>query len=378
MALRGHGAFRGQRKGAIDGGRIWWVVRDYRQVVSSGIWEDIKKATHGAWIDKSEQQMSVTLPGGGSISVMSADNPESLRGAGLDGLIGDEMAFTAPEVWRERLRPALADRKGWAAIITTPNGQNWFWKSFLKWKRDPEWECWQRPSSDNPLLTAEELASIKRELGPIRYAQEIEALATESEGVLWPGSYFEDEVIYSSDFPQTFEMSSLYLDPSIGNESKQGDYSAIIFAGLRNGRIWVRADLEKRPPGKIVQDFYEMWLRFNPTLAGIETNGFQSVLLPLLQNYAQSNGLPVIPIVPVVNSERKGVRIQRLDPYLASGEIKIYPDRGGELLVEQMQMFPVKEYHDDGPDGLEGAVRLLSMIQQAELRGEPQEEYVTT
>jgi predicted phage terminase large subunit-like protein len=321
------------------------------------------------------------LPGGGSVTVLSADNPDGLRGAGLDGLFFDEGAFAAPEVWRERLRPALADKQGWAALGSTPNGRNWYWKGFNDWKRDPSWACFHRPSRDNPLLTSEELESIKREIGPRRFAQEMEALATESEGVLWPGCYFEDEVIYADPkiWPQSFEMSTLYLDPSIGRESKTGDYSAIIFAGLRNGKLWVRADIEKRPPGDMVRDFYGMWLRFNPTASGIETNGFQQVLLPLLQQYGQQHELPLLPITPVVNTENKGVRIQRLDPYLASGEIKIFRDRGGELLVEQMQMFPAKEYHDDGPDALEGAVRLMAGVQSWEIRNENEsyEEYAT-
>jgi hypothetical protein len=48
MCLRGHGSFKGQFKGAINGGNIWWVAPDYTQIESSRIWEDLKKATCNA------------------------------------------------------------------------------------------------------------------------------------------------------------------------------------------------------------------------------------------------------------------------------------------------------------------------------------------
>ena len=374
--LRGHGSYRGQFKGAIDGGNIWWVAPSYPQIEASKIWEDLKKACCNGWKSKSEQPRRIVFPSGGSITVLTAENPDSLRGAGLDGAVIDEAAFTAPEVWRERIRPALADKQGWAILPSTPNGKNWFWKQFTDKKSDPEWEVFHRPSSDNPLLSAEELESVKKEIGPRRYAQEMEAKATESSGVMWPGSYFEDH-IWADDWPDAFEMSTLYLDPSIGKESKQGDYSGIIFTGLSRGMLWIDADLEKRPPGDMARDFYRMHGRYNPTASGVEANGFQSVLLPLFDQYAELNNLAPIAITPINNFENKGVRIQRLDPYLAQKKLKIRRNTGGELLVEQMQMFPEKDYHDDGPDALEGGIRLMSLVQSRAMLDDSPERIVT-
>ena len=61
----------------------------------------------------------------------------------------------------------------------------------------------------------------------------------------------------------------------------------------------------------------------------------------------------------VHNRENKMVRIQRIDPYLANGQIKIRRSAMGEVLVDQMMMFPLAGYHDDGPDALEMAIRLI-------------------
>ncbi len=76
--------------------------------------------------DPSESERLIVLPGGGEFQVKSADNPDSLRGAGLDGVVVDEAAYVKEEAWTEALRPALSDRRGWAMFISSPNGYNWF------------------------------------------------------------------------------------------------------------------------------------------------------------------------------------------------------------------------------------------------------------
>ena len=72
----------------------------------------------------SETHRRVTLPGGGVLQVRSADDPDSLRGEGLDFLVMDEAAYIKEDAWIEALRPALSDRKGSALFISTPAGRN--------------------------------------------------------------------------------------------------------------------------------------------------------------------------------------------------------------------------------------------------------------
>ena len=54
-----------------------------------------------------------------------ADDPDALRGVGLDGVVLDEAAFMKEEAWVNGIRPALSDRQGWAMFLTTPCGMNW-------------------------------------------------------------------------------------------------------------------------------------------------------------------------------------------------------------------------------------------------------------
>lgn len=77
-----------------------------------------------------------TQPGATKIAVSefrgkSADRPDNLRGATLDFVIVDEAAMIPFHVWSEAIEPTLSVRDGWALIISTPKGLNWFYELFL-------------------------------------------------------------------------------------------------------------------------------------------------------------------------------------------------------------------------------------------------------
>lgn len=67
---------------------------------------------------------------GGQIIFRSLDNPDNVRGHTADGVVIDEAADVSPVAWHESLRPMLIDTGGWAWIIGTPKGLNWFHEGF--------------------------------------------------------------------------------------------------------------------------------------------------------------------------------------------------------------------------------------------------------
>jgi hypothetical protein len=116
---------------ALRGGRAWWVAPSYKMAfVGWRLVTQLALQVPGSEIRKADQL--VMLPGGGSVQVRSADNPQSLRGEGLDFLVMDECAFIPEAAWTEALRPALSDRLGRALFISTPKGRNWFWRLFVR------------------------------------------------------------------------------------------------------------------------------------------------------------------------------------------------------------------------------------------------------
>lgn len=159
--------------GAIHGARIWWIAPIYKQAL--GVWDLLKAALRTVGT-VSEAEWRITLPNGGWVQVRSGDNPDTLRGTGLDGCVLDEAAMMPPELWSQVIRPSLADRKGWCIFASTPRGaQNWFHDVYTSAADNPEWERWHLRTEDNPRIPPEELAAMRADMSEQEAAQELDA-----------------------------------------------------------------------------------------------------------------------------------------------------------------------------------------------------------
>lgn len=362
--LLGHGSRRGSLCGAIDGGMIWWVAPTYG--IATEIWNQVKRSTQDAWIDKSETERRVVLPGGGSVSIKSADNPDAMRGVGLDGLVIDEAAFVEERAWKEVLRPTLADKQGWAMLIGTPNGCNWLFNLFEESLQSLDWGRWQLPTAENPVVTPAELESLRNTMGDREFSQEHMAQFVDVKGAEFSGAYFGDS-IWFDDWPtiQDVQYRVMALDPSKG-KTNRSDYSAYIMLALhRNGTMYVDADLQRRDVWQIVRDGIEIAKWFQPHAFGVEVNQFQEMFIRPFAEQGLAAGI-ILPIHGITNTLDKKVRIRStLTPFLARGEIKFRRgSQGAKLLVEQLRLFPIQKFNDDGPDALEMAVSLTRHVFQ--------------
>jgi phage terminase large subunit len=121
-----------------------------------------------------ESELRADLPGGGRIRLYGADNPERLRGLYFDGVVLDEFGDMDPRAWSEVIRPALADRQGWAVFIGTPRGQNHFAQLWRTARQTTDWYALALRASETGLLGATELADARRAMTEEQYAQEFE------------------------------------------------------------------------------------------------------------------------------------------------------------------------------------------------------------
>jgi hypothetical protein len=133
-----------------------------------------------------ESELRADYPNGGQVRLYGADNADALRGIYLDGVVLDEFADMDPRVWPEVIRPALADRQGWAVFIGTPKGRNAFWRiaqqslgidpdtKLLKPELAKDWFPLTLKASETGILPASELELAKRDLSDDQYAQEFE------------------------------------------------------------------------------------------------------------------------------------------------------------------------------------------------------------
>lgn len=168
---------------AAQGGRAWWIAPTYK--TSEVGWRPLRRigAQAGAELRKADRQ--IFFPGGGEVAVRSADNPDSLRGEGLDFLVMDECAYIRERAWTEALRPALSDRQGRAMFISTPAGRNWFWRLYQRAATDSEWAAWSFPTSANPYIEPGEIEAARAMLPEQTFRQEYLAEFIEDAGLVF-------------------------------------------------------------------------------------------------------------------------------------------------------------------------------------------------
>tara|TARA_Y100001937_G_scaffold27850_1_gene40155 strand:- start:231 stop:1325 length:1095 start_codon:yes stop_codon:yes gene_type:complete len=121
-----------------------------------------------------ETELRCDLPTGARISLLGAENPDSLRGIYLDGCVMDEVADMPENVFPEVLRPALSDRKGFCIFLGTPKGHNAFYEKYEEAVANDDWLAAVYRASETGILDQEELDAAKVMMSSDQYAQEFE------------------------------------------------------------------------------------------------------------------------------------------------------------------------------------------------------------
>jgi hypothetical protein len=125
-------------------------------------------------VDVNESELSVKFAHNGAvIRLFGADNADALRGLRLDGVVIDEVAQVAPEVWEQIIQPMLADRKGWAWFIGTPDGVNLFSELYYGAQKDPaNWHTAVYTVYDTGAIDPEEVERLRKTMNPVAFARE--------------------------------------------------------------------------------------------------------------------------------------------------------------------------------------------------------------
>jgi phage terminase large subunit len=121
-----------------------------------------------------QAELRVDLLNGSRITLFGADNPDALRGPFFDGAVLDEYADIAPSLFKQIVRPALADRGGFAIVLGTIKGRNQLWELYKEKLNDPEWYTTLLKASKTGVIPAAELDDARRLMTPEAYAAEFE------------------------------------------------------------------------------------------------------------------------------------------------------------------------------------------------------------
>jgi len=358
----GHGPIEGgapKFRGAAHGARIWWVAPTF--AIASKIWRDLKAALSnwGGQLEKDEVGRRIEFPGGGSITVKSAHDPEGLRGDGLDGIVIDEAAFCHVDTWTLTLRPTLADREGWAILISTPKGMNWFYEEWKLEKTDPTYKSWQRPTSDNPTISAAELERMKAKMGAYAWARECLAQFEVSAGGMFRREWFksftlEDELVVP-EIGVAVRRSSLVVfttaDLAFATKS-WADYTVVSTWGLApDGRLFLLDVFRgKFETPQLVPLLTRITARERSTSLWLEAAG------PLVRVNAEAREA-MLPVREVEVHKDKTTRATPAAAAVENGRIFLLRDALWRKDVEdELCAFPDPSCHDDIVDTFSLAV----------------------
>jgi len=160
--------------------RYAYVAPLYRQAKQIA-WDYLKEFTRVVpGIRFNESDLRVDFPSGARIQLFGADAPDSMRGIYLDGVVLDEYADMPARVFTEILRPALADRAGWALFIGSAKGNTSFHELYERVKDDENWFVRVYKASETGVIHPSELDDAKSLMDEDEYNQEFECSWTAS------------------------------------------------------------------------------------------------------------------------------------------------------------------------------------------------------
>lgn len=143
-------------------------------------WDLLKgyvKDIPGVEVNESELRVDIPRPATRDrvrIMLLGAENPQSILGMYLDGVVFDEYGDMNPIVWTQIVRPLLSDREGWALFIGTPKGQNHFFKLYEQSLTLPGWQGFMFKASETGIIPLSELEQNRAVMSESEYEQEFE------------------------------------------------------------------------------------------------------------------------------------------------------------------------------------------------------------
>lgn len=343
---------------APEGSAVLYVaptLGQARQIAWDALLEQGREVIKAAHVN----QMDVTLITGRKIHIRSGENKDALRGLKLHFAVVDEAAFVPEEVFTKIIRPALADLKGEAVIISTPEGRNHFYEWFKLGKEgtNPEWKSWHLTTRDNPTIPPEEIEEARKTLSTFVFKQEFEANFNNAGQEI-----FKEEWLKKGKEPQygsyviAIDLAGFEeVGKNPGAVKSRLDESAIAIVKVTDeGDWWVKEILHgrwdiKETAAKILVAIKE----YQPIAVGIERGALKNAVLPFLNDLMRKNNTYAHITDLTHGNKRKQDRIAwALQGRLEHGRITFNEEENWQEAWDQISMFPTAGLHDDLVDAL--------------------------
>jgi predicted phage terminase large subunit-like protein len=350
---------------------VWVVTKDFPTGLPALVWfrEVLNMAglTHGVEYKENRGNHWFEFANGSFVHFRSAEDPESLRGAGLDIMWYDEAAFIPSKRPWEVSRPALSDKLGLFWSTTTPDGKNWLYKEF--WKPEaiesPDQLRVEYRSIDNPAFPREEWEELLVTYHPMLFRQEYMASFDSMAGKELHGDWLKYYTVDELPRKSPEEGRAIDLDVYIGMDpavslADEADRCAIAVIGVTKDKTQAYLlDMfaDRIPFPEQIEKIEELAVSWKPMFIAVESVAYQ---LAFSQQALRIPGF--LPIVPMLATGKKHIRILSMAPLFRTGRIKIQKTHY-DFINEWIDYDSTRSNPDDDClDAVEIALRMAGAI----------------
>lgn len=207
--------------------RFAYIAPTYKQAKDLA-WDLIKYyARTIPGVSFNESELRVDYPNGSRIRLYGADNPDSLRGISLWGVVFDEYSQQPSNIFTEIIRPALSDHRGYAIWIGTPKGKNEFYKLYQYGLNNVGWLSVLLTVDDTGIIPQDELIDARRLMSEDEYNQEFMcSFETSVKGAVYAdewGDLVKQQRLITIPYDETLPTYSAW-DFGIGDATAVGIY----------------------------------------------------------------------------------------------------------------------------------------------------------
>jgi predicted phage terminase large subunit-like protein len=342
---------------------VWVLSKDYKTGTAAriGIRTALKETglKYGTDYKENKGDKFIEFSNDSFLEFKTADDPQSLRGAGLHILWIDEAGFiTSSEAW-EVVSPSLADNLGALITTTTPLGKNWYYQEWWTGEalNDPDISRVEYMSIENPHFPQKEWVNQQRRTHPLIFKREYMASFDSMAGLDLQGDWLQ---YYNKSHLEGKKLFTyMGVDPAV-SLSDNADHFSMALLGVEEhtGDAYLLEQYMGRIPfPEQVQLIQEWHLKYRPQLIGVEATAYQAALE---QQVSRLSSMP--PVLAITAKGKKSERILSMAPLFRIGKIKIRNDHADFINQWVDYNSSLKNPNDDALDSVEIALRTAGVL----------------
>lgn len=280
----------------LDGQPVAWFSLSYKNLAE--VWREMTAVLLPITTRRSEQEHRIETLTHGTFEAWSWENINLVRGRKYARVLVDEAAYieTLHEDFKAALRPLLADLRGDAWFMSSPNGHNDFEVLYDQGQSAAfsTWQSWRCRSEENPAIAAEEFAELRRDLGDRLAEQEMDAGFVDAADIdrFLPSMTLWDAC--QEDLPPLTLRQPMVLAMDAGDTDDAFAVVGVTRHPADRARLAARYCRIYEPHGQpldqqaIYEDVLQLWRDFN-----VVHIAFDKYQLRYLSQRLESNGIPV-------------------------------------------------------------------------------------